>query len=66
MTEETVTPRRPILALVTDLFFTLKIGDTAKAVGSPIHFAGSSEEFLDRFRQDTPRSGDCRPDSQWG
>jgi CheY-like chemotaxis protein len=54
MTEETVTPRRPILALVTDLFFTLKIGDTAKAVGSPIHFAGSSEEFLDRFRQTCP------------
>ena len=54
MTEETVSPRRPILALVTDLFFTLKIGDTAKAVGSPIHFAGSSEEFLDRFRQTRP------------
>ena len=50
MTEETVTHPRPILALVTDLFFTLKIGDIAKAVGLPIHFAGSAEEFLDRFR----------------
>jgi hypothetical protein len=35
MTEETVTHPRPILALVTDLFFTLKIGDIAKAVGCP-------------------------------
>jgi len=51
MTEETVTQPRPILALVTDLFFTLKIGDTAKAIGLPIHFAGTAEEFLDRFRQ---------------
>jgi DNA-binding NarL/FixJ family response regulator len=54
MTEETITQPRPILALVTDLFFTLKIGDTAKAVGLPIHFAGSAEEFLDRFRQVRP------------
>ncbi len=54
MTEETITQPRPILALVTDLFFTLKIGDTAKAVGFPIHFAGSAEEFLDRFRQARP------------
>jgi CheY-like chemotaxis protein len=54
MTEETVTHARPILALVTDLFFTLKIGDIAKAVGLPIHFAGSAEEFLDRFRKVHP------------
>ena len=30
MAEATVTLQRPILALVNDLFFTLKIGDSAK------------------------------------
>jgi CheY-like chemotaxis protein len=54
MAEPTVAQQRPILALVTDLFFTLKIGDTAKSVGLPIHFAGSTEEFLDSFRKTRP------------
>jgi CheY-like chemotaxis protein len=54
MTQDTGTHLRPILALVTDLFFTLKIGDTAKAVGLPIHFASNAAEFLDRFRQVRP------------
>jgi CheY-like chemotaxis protein len=54
MAESTVIPQQPILALVTDLFFLLKIGDTAKSVGYPIHFAGSAEEFLDRFRKTRP------------
>jgi CheY-like chemotaxis protein len=54
MAESTVAPQRPILALVNDLFFTLKIEDTAKAVGFPIQFAGSTEEFLDRFRKTRP------------
>lgn len=54
MAEPTGTQQRPILALVNDLFFTLKIGDAAKSVGFPIDFAGSSEEFLDRFRNTRP------------
>ena len=54
MAEPTGTQQRPILALVNDLFFTLKIGDAAKSVGLPIDFAGSSEEFLDRFRNTCP------------
>jgi CheY-like chemotaxis protein len=54
MVEATVIQQRSILALVTDLFFTLKIGDTAKAVGLPIDFVGSAEEFLDRFRKARP------------
>jgi CheY-like chemotaxis protein len=54
MAEPTGTQQRPILALVNDLFFTLKIGDAAKSVGLPIDFAGSSEEFLDRFRHTRP------------
>ncbi|HSF31015.1 MAG TPA: hypothetical protein VLK82_11170 [Candidatus Tectomicrobia bacterium] len=51
MAEPTFDQQRPILALVTDLFFTLKIGDTAKSVGVPIQFAGSTEEFLDKLRR---------------
>jgi CheY-like chemotaxis protein len=54
MPESTVAQQRPILALVTDLFFTLKIGDTAKSVGLPIQFVGSAEEFLDSFRKTRP------------
>jgi hypothetical protein len=54
MAEATVIQRRPILALVADLFFTLKIGDTAKAVGWPIDFVGSAEECLDHFRKARP------------
>jgi 23S rRNA pseudouridine1911/1915/1917 synthase len=54
MAEAPVVQQRPILALVTDLFFTLKIGDTAKSVGLPIQFAGSAAEFLDSFRRVRP------------
>jgi len=54
MAEPIVTEQRPILALVNDLFFTLKIGDTAKSIGFPIDFVGGSEEFLDRFRNTCP------------
>ena len=54
MAEPTVAQQRPILALVNDLFFTLKIEDTAKAVGLPIQFARSREEFLDSFRKTRP------------
>ncbi len=54
MAEPTFDQQRPILALVTDLFFTLKIGDTATSVGVPIQFAGSTEEFLDKLRRLRP------------
>jgi FixJ family two-component response regulator len=54
MPEATVAQQRHILALVTDLFFTLTIGDTAKSVGLPIHFVGSAEEFLDSIRKARP------------
>jgi CheY-like chemotaxis protein len=54
MAEPTVAQQRPILALVNDLFFILKIEDTAKAVGLPIQFARSREEFLDSFRKTRP------------
>jgi DNA-binding NarL/FixJ family response regulator len=54
MSEETVARQQPILALVTDLFFALKIGDTAKAVGVPIQFAASAEEFFDGLRKTRP------------
>jgi CheY-like chemotaxis protein len=54
MAEPTVDQQRPILAFVTDLFFTLKIGDTAKAVGLPIQFAGSVTQCLEIFRRTRP------------
>jgi CheY-like chemotaxis protein len=54
MAEANVIRQRPVLALVTDLFFTLKIGDTAKALGWPIDFVGSAEECLDRFGKARP------------
>jgi CheY-like chemotaxis protein len=54
MAEPTVAQQRPILALVNDLFFTLKIEDTAKSVGLPIQFAGSTEAFLESFRKTRP------------
>jgi CheY-like chemotaxis protein len=42
------------LALVNDLFFTLKISDTAKSLGVPIHFAGNHAEFLEHWQNDAP------------
>jgi CheY-like chemotaxis protein len=54
MPDLTVAQQRPILALVTDLFFMLKIEDTAKSVGLPLQFAGSAEEFRDSFRKARP------------
>jgi CheY-like chemotaxis protein len=46
-------PSKTILALVDDLFFTLKIGDTAKHLGISAHFAADGSELsrrLDRLR----------------
>jgi CheY-like chemotaxis protein len=55
MAEAIVQQQKPILALVSDLFFTLKIGDTAKALGLPIQFAASPQEFLEGLRRTCPR-----------
>jgi 23S rRNA pseudouridine1911/1915/1917 synthase len=49
MTDESALPQASILALVNDLFFALKIQDTAKHLGLPIAVAGSSAEFFDRL-----------------
>jgi CheY-like chemotaxis protein len=46
MTEPAYVTPAPILALVNDLFFTLKIGDTAKYLGLPIQFATDASEFF--------------------
>jgi CheY-like chemotaxis protein len=54
MAQPIVSHQQPILALVDDLFFTLKIEDTAKSLGLPIQFAARSQEFLDRFRRTRP------------
>ncbi len=40
---------RPILALVRDLIFTSKIGETAKRLGYPVTFTRSLEEFSARL-----------------
>ena len=39
-----------IAALVTDLFFAAKIGETAKQAGVEIEFAHSAEDLLSRAR----------------
>jgi CheY-like chemotaxis protein len=54
MVQPTGVPQRPILALVNDLFFILKIEDSAKSIGVPTQFAGSIDEFFEKFRQHPP------------
>jgi CheY-like chemotaxis protein len=54
MAEAIIQQQKPILALVSDLFFTLKIGDTAKALGRPIQFATSPQEFLEGLHRTCP------------
>jgi hypothetical protein len=49
MTESNAVQRQPVLALVDDLFFTLKIGDTAKYLGLSAQFAASVPEFFGRL-----------------
>jgi PleD family two-component response regulator len=39
---------KKILALVTDLFFTVKISDAAKRVGMQVDFTKDEEEFLEK------------------
>jgi CheY-like chemotaxis protein len=54
MTEPSIDQQQPVLALVDDLFFTLKIGDTAKHLGLPIRFAASAPEFFGRLTSTRP------------
>jgi CheY-like chemotaxis protein len=54
MTEPTRTQPQQILALVNDLFFMLKIEDTAKHLGWPIRFASTVPEFLERLQEGRP------------
>lgn len=54
MTEVPFAPQRSILALVTDLFFTMKIDDTAKHLGLPIIFADSASTFFERLKSCQP------------
>jgi CheY-like chemotaxis protein len=46
MAEATSGQQQSILALVNDLFFTLKIGDTAKYLGVPVQFTAGAREFF--------------------
>jgi len=43
-----------ILALVNDLFFIAKIGDTAKFLSYPIAFTASAADFFGRLAQTRP------------
>jgi len=45
---------KAILALVSDLYFAAKIGDTAKYLGHSIAFAGNGPEFFDSLAQVRP------------
>jgi DNA-binding response OmpR family regulator len=54
MAEPTRAQPQQILALVNDLFFMLKIEDTAKHLGWPIQFASTVPEFLERLREVHP------------
>jgi CheY-like chemotaxis protein len=54
MVEPASAPPQPILALVNDLFFTVKIEDTAKHLGLPIAFATSVQAFSDELRHTRP------------
>jgi CheY-like chemotaxis protein len=54
MVQPASAPPQPILALVKDLFFTVKIEDTAKHLGLPIAFATSAQAFSDELRQTRP------------
>jgi CheY-like chemotaxis protein len=41
-------PQRRIVAIVPDIFFAAKIGETAKHVGAAVEFAGSETELLSK------------------
>jgi CheY-like chemotaxis protein len=54
MAEATSGQQQSILALVNDLFFTLKIGDTAKYLGLPVQFTASAPEFFGQLATTRP------------
>jgi DNA-binding NtrC family response regulator len=54
MAEPTQAQSQYILALVNDLFFLLKIEDTAKHLGWPIRFASTVPELLARLQEGSP------------
>ena len=45
---------RTILAVLEDLFFTVKINEAAKRAGMPIEFAKSEHDALDKARTSQP------------
>ena len=49
MSEPAETPGKSILVLIDDLFFTLKIGDTAKHLGFSAYFAANDAEWASRL-----------------
>lgn len=54
MADVPLAPQASILALVNDLFFTVKIDDTAKHLGLPISFADSASTFFERLKSSQP------------
>lgn len=54
MTDGPASEQPSILALVNDLFFALKIEDTAKHLGVPIVVTGSATEFFARLEDLQP------------
>src|SRR5919202_6299208 len=54
MAEAISVQRRSIGGLVNDLFFTLKIGDTAKYLGFPVQFTASAPEFFGQLATTRP------------
>lgn len=54
MAEPSNTQEKAILALVNDLYFAAKIGDTARYLGYPIEFTGSGPDFFDRLAHARP------------
>jgi CheY-like chemotaxis protein len=54
MAEPILGSPKSILALVNDLFFTVKIDDTAKHLSLPIVFATSAQAFSDELRHTRP------------
>jgi two-component SAPR family response regulator len=54
MTTQTAAPGQTILALVDDLFFILKICDTAKHLGLAVHFCSHEAEALGHLAHTRP------------
>lgn len=46
--------QKKILALVSDLMFTVKITDAARRSGMVVDYAKTDDEFLDKFKESTP------------